>query len=73
MKLSNGIIRKSIWIEKDDVLVSKKEQSRSGEPQATSLIYKGTETAYVEDVIIFYDEQSVKTIRIKLKIIRNLK
>lgn len=36
-------------------------------------MYKGSEPAYVEDVIIFYDEQSVKTIRVKLKIIRNLK
>ena len=37
------------------------------------MIYKGSEDAYVEDVNVFYDEQSIKTIRIKLKIIRNLK
>jgi len=73
LKLIDGIIAKNVWIQKDDVLVAKKEQTRSGDPHTTSLVYKGLESAYVEDIMVFYDDQSIKTIRIKLKIIRNLK
>ena len=54
------------------MLVAKKENTKSGEPNNTSLLYRSEERAYVEDVMVFYDEQSVKTIRIKLKVIRNL-
>ena len=55
------------------MLVAKKEQSRGSAPQVTSLLYKGDEAAYVEDVMQFQDEQFTTTIRVKLKIVRNLK
>lgn len=73
MKLKNGIIQKGVWIEKFDVLVAKKEQSRGSAPSVTSLLYKGDEPAYVEEVTQFQDEQFTTTIRVKLKIVRHLK
>jgi hypothetical protein len=51
LKLKNGIIQRGVWIDKFDVLVAKKEQSRGAAAQITSLLYKGDEPAYVEDVV----------------------
>ena len=54
MKLQNGIIQKGVWINKDDVLVAKREWVRgSSEAVNTSLLYKGEERAYVEDILDF--------------------
>ena len=73
-KLQNGIIQIGVWVEKNDVLVAKKQPQRQNEPEHdTSLLYKEEEPACVEDVHIVQDEQNVITIRIKLKSIRNLK
>ena len=56
MKLVDGKIQAGVWVTKDDVLVSKKEQNRQGEPHNTSLIYKKDEPAFVEEVLEFFDE-----------------
>jgi len=73
MKLKNGIIPKGVWVQKGDVLVAKKEQSRGTAPQVTSMLYSYDEPGFVEDIVQFQDEQYHITIRVKVKIVRNLK
>jgi DNA-directed RNA polymerase beta subunit len=51
MKLKNGIIPKGVWVEKGDVLVAKKEQSRGTAALVTSMTYSHDEPGYVEDII----------------------
>lgn len=53
MKLKNGVIPKGVWVQKGDVLVAKKEQSKGAAPQITSLLYSYDEAGFVEDIIQF--------------------
>ena len=50
-KLVNGIIPKGVWVEKGDVLVAKKEQTRGAAPQVTSLMYSHDEPGFVEEIV----------------------
>lgn len=72
-KLVDGKIQVGVWVQKDDVLVAKKEQNRFGEPHNTSLLYKKDEPAYIEEVLEYFDDSSTKKIVIKMKCIRKLK
>ena len=73
MKLKNGVIPTGVWVEKGDVLVAKKEQSRGTAPLVTSMMYSYDEPGFVESIVQFQDEQYHTTIRVKVKIVRNLK
>jgi hypothetical protein len=68
LKLHNGFIRRGEWVVKNDALVAK-----SSGGIISGLLYSSDEPGFVEDIIRFTSEENQVTIRVKVKIVRNLK
>ena len=68
LKLRNGFIRRGEWVVKNDALVAK-----SSGGVISGLLYSSDEPGFVEDIIRFTSEENQVTIRVKVKIVRNLK